>query len=471
MVIGKIKNTIKEKSLIDKGDHIVIGVSGGPDSICLLHALYSISDELDISLHAVHINHCLRGEEADKDQIYTERFCENLGIPCHVFIYDINKMAADQGLTTEEMGRNARYEAFEKVRKEIMTTGKKSVKIAVAQNQNDQAETLLMRIIRGTGTDGLAAIEYKRDDEVIRPLLDVSREEIEEYCRKNNLEARIDKTNYEPMYTRNKIRLELIPYLKDQYNESIIDVLSRLSQIVAEDKDFIYSHVDETIQRICTRSRDKVYRNEYKNLHPAIGKRVISSIFKEMGLIQDISAVHLINGDKLIREGNTGDQIDFPRGYLLRISYDMAEFIDSNSIDNEKSLEFCYPIKIEGKTEISELNAVLKTRILEAEKLDRIIKGDPYSSYLDISDISRRGDLVIRSRRPGDFITPFGMAGTKKIQDFFVDEKIKRVDRDSIPLVCLGSEVLWVIGKRINEKYRVKDSTKEILHLEYRHLV
>ena len=122
-------------------------------------------------------------------------------------------------------------------------------------------------------------------------------------------------------------------------------------------------------------------------------------------------------------------------------------------------MEFCYPIKIEGKTEISELNAVLKTRILE-QKLDRIIKGDPYSSYLDISDVSKRGDLVIRSRRPGDYITPFGWLGQRKFR-IFVDERIKRVDRDSIPLVCLGSEVLWVIGKRINEKYKVKDSTKK----------
>ena len=379
-------------------------------------------------------------------------------------------MAAEQGLTTEEMGRLARYESFEKIRKEIMATGKKGVKIAVAQNKNDQAETLLMRIVRGTGTDGLAAIEYKREDQIIRPLLDVSREEIEEYCRKNNLNPRIDKTNLEPMYTRNKIRLELIPHLRDEYNENIIDVLSRLSQIVAEDKDYIYSHVDETLKKVCTPSRDKVYRNEYRKLHPAIGKRVISTIFKEMGLIQDISAVHLINGDRLIREGKTGDQMDFPRGYLLRISYDVAEFIDKSKIDYAKSMEFCYAVNIDGETRIPELNAKLKARVY-ADKVDRIIKGDPFSAYLDISNVINPTDLRIRSRRPGDYITPLGMTGRKKIQDFFVDEKIERKDRDSIPLICLGSEVLWVIGKRINEKYKVKESTKQILHLEYRPLV
>lgn len=466
MVIEKIKNTIKEKSLVEKGDCIVIGVSGGPDSVCLLHALYTLSNELDISLCAVHINHCLRGEAAYKDQLYTETLCNSLGIPCHVFEFDIKAMAIAEGLTTEEMGRKARYDSFEEVRSKIMSDGYKGAKIAIAQNQNDQAETILMRIIRGTGTDGLAAMEYIREGNIIRPLLDVSREEIEVYCDRNDLNPRTDLTNLEPIYTRNKIRLKLIPLIKDNFNESIVTALSRLSQIVTEDKDYIYNHVDDALQKICTSSRDKLYLEAYCKLHPAISKRVISSIFKEMGLTQDITAVHLTQGDRLIRNGKTGDQMDFPRGYLLRISYDMAEFIDTK-INAEKNNGFCHIINMDGKTEIPELNAILKVKILKVNRLDQMSRSDSYSSCLDISELNHNGNLKIRSRKPGDFITPLGMKGTKKIQDFFVDEKVKSDERDRIPLVCMGSEVLWVVGSRINDNFKVKSNTKEIVYLEY----
>lgn len=479
MVMEKVRKTIEERSLIKKGEHIVVGVSGGPDSVCLLYTLFNLSKDLDLSLYAVHINHCLRGRDADLDQEYTESLCKKLGIPCYVFSYDVKGMAAKEGLTTEEMGRLVRYQSFDRIREQIIESEHKkgrtaAVKIAVAQNLNDQAETVLMRIIRGTGTDGLSAMEYIRDGKIIRPLLDVSRDEIEEYCRHNGLSPRIDLTNLEPVYTRNKIRLELIPLLREKYNENILSSLSRLISIASEDKDFIYSHVDEALHEVVlcnTGPKRKLSRELYKKLHPAVRKRVISNIFKDLGLIQDINAVHLDRGDKMITEGKTGDYMDFPRGFGLSISYNEAVLFRIDDESREKISgrkgDFCYAVNLDGITQIPVLNAALRVTIFSADQMERVNYGNPLIVYLEKNEKIRSGCLHVRTRRSGDYITPLGMSGTKKLQDFFTDEKIKREDRDCVPLVCSGREVIWVIGRRINDNYKISKNTKEIVCLEY----
>lgn len=482
MVVEKIIRTIEEKQLIEKGEHIVVGVSGGPDSVCLLHVLYCLAQEWNLSLYAVHINHCLRGEEADLDQAYTEDLCKQLGIPCYVFSYDVERMATEEAVTTEEMGRLVRYQSFEQVRQEILTKNYKDgkncvVKIAVAQNQNDQAETILMRIIRGTGIDGLAGIDYIRDGIIIRPLLDVGREEIENYCQKNHLSTRIDQTNLEPMYTRNKIRLELIPYLRDNYNEGIITTLNRLAKIASQDKEFINTQV-ENAMKIRNKETDSLYpsldRQAYCKLHPSISKRLITKVFKEMGLIQDISAAHLDLGDRMVREGKVGDRIDFPRGFGLKISYGTVTFLKGQIGENvergeKREIDFSYKINIDGVTEIPELNSYLKVKILKVDQTDLHFGQSPFTAFFDLSNKLTKTSLIIRTRKPGDYIIPLGMEGTKKLQDFFTDEKIRKEDRDRIPLICLGSEVLWIVGYRINENYKVKKESKEIVCIEYMH--
>lgn len=481
MVTEKVKRTIIEKALVEKGEHIVIGFSGGPDSTCLLHVLYNLASDLELSLYAVHINHCLRDGEADKDQAYTEATCKRMGIPYRVFTYDVKTMASLEGLTTEEMGRQLRYQAFDQVRDEILKKAKKegkhlSVKIAIAQNQNDQAETVLMRILRGTGTDGLAGMEYIRDGKIIRPLLDISREEIESYCTENALNPRIDLTNLEPMYTRNKIRLELIPLLSEQYNGSILAALNRLAQIASEDKEYLYTEVDKVIDTIIPNKSEvnqrKLIRKEYQKLHPAVGKRIINHSIKEIGLLQDISTVHLEQADKMIRNGKVGDQMDFPKSYGLIIHYETAELYKKDCKEKIKSRKdegnlFSYRINMDGTTEIPELNAYLRVKILKADQLDCLIRKNPFSACLEYSGQQLFDNIYLRTRRPGDYIVPFGMKGTKKLQDFFVDEKIPQQQREQIPLVCLGSEVLWIIGSRINEKYKIKKETKEAVYLEY----
>lgn len=229
----QVYNSIKKYNLIEKEDRIVIGVSGGPDSICLLHVLNSLKEKLDIEIFVAHINHMIR-KEADLETEYVVNFCKKIGIKCFVKKIDVVNIAKAQKKGTEETGRNIRYDFFEEVAKKVGAN-----KIATAHNLNDKIETVLLNIIRGSGTVGLKGIETKRNEKFIRPLIETTREDIEEYCTKNNLNPKHDKTNDETIYRRNKIRNDLIPYIKKEFNPNIIKTIARLSEVATEENDYL----------------------------------------------------------------------------------------------------------------------------------------------------------------------------------------------------------------------------------------
>ena len=230
----KILETIKKYNLIENGDKIVVGVSGGPDSITLLNMLLEIKKEniIDFELNVCHINHMIR-KEAIEDEEYVQKFCEKYNIECFSKRIDVEELSQKEKIGTEEAGRKARYEFFYEILRKTFSN-----KIATAHTANDNAETVLMNIIRGSGTSGLKGIEPKRDN-LIRPLIECSRSEIEEYCNKNNLNPRIDKTNFENIYTRNKIRNMLIPYIKENFNPNIIETINRLSDLSKIENEYL----------------------------------------------------------------------------------------------------------------------------------------------------------------------------------------------------------------------------------------
>ena len=478
MITDKVKNTILNNGLIEKGEHIVIGLSGGPDSVCLFHILCQLRQEMDIQLHAVHINHGLRPGAADEDQKYAEALCAEYQVSCHSFSFDVNRIARDAGISSEDAGRQVRYLSFFQVAEQIATETGGSIKIAVAQNVNDQAETILMRILRGTGTDGLCGIEYLRTEKgkgvIIRPLLDISRDEIEAYCRENCLDPQIDLTNLEPIYTRNKIRLELLPYLSKNYNANIVMALNRLSKIAKEDKDYFRQRVDKAIAEHVVfkeKERASIPLDILRGEHPAIRHRMVKRIFESIGLSKDITATHLDQADRLLREGKTSSVTDFTAGFAIGISYNTVEFYKKTDKNN---IDFEYKINMEGITGISELNAVIGVKILRRQEWEDLVgkekrfeKGNS-TCRLSFDKLKESGyEPVLRTRRQGDYIVPLGMQGRKKLHDFFVDEKYSREERDRIPILCLGPEVIWVVGSRINENYKVDDHTERIILLEY----
>ena len=227
-MIEEVLKTIEQYNLIEDGDKIVLAVSGGPDSIAMLDILRQLRDEIKFEIYVVHINHNIRGKDADEDEEYVKKYCENYNIKCFSKKIDVPTIAQNEKIGTEEAGRKVRYEYFDEI---LQKTN--SNKIGIAHNKNDKVETIIMHLLRGSGVSGLRGIEPIRENKFIKPLIECDRQEIEKYCKENNLQPRIDKTNFENEYTRNKIRNIVIPYIKEQFNPNIIETITRLSEVIS----------------------------------------------------------------------------------------------------------------------------------------------------------------------------------------------------------------------------------------------
>lgn len=292
----KVLGTIQKHNLIQKGDKIVIGVSGGPDSMCLLNCLFCLKEILSIELVVCHINHMLR-KEAEEETKYVQRFCDKIGVPCFIKYVNVTKLSQEQKLGTEEMGRKVRYEFFEEVAQKT-----NSNKIATAHNSNDNAETVLMNLLRGSGISGLKGIEIKVK-QYIRPILECNRTEIEDYCKEKDLNPRIDKTNLENDYTRNKIRNQLIPYLQKDFNSNIIQGLNRLSELATEEEEYFKEIVSKTYETLKIGENEKeviLDLQEFNRLPKVIkGRLLLYTINKVIGTTQGIGKVHIEDCIKL----------------------------------------------------------------------------------------------------------------------------------------------------------------------------
>ena len=317
----KVLETIKKYNLIEENDNVVIAVSGGPDSMALLHILYKLQKKLKIEISVAHVNHMLR-EEAKEETEFVKLYCEEHKIPCYIKCIDIKKEAEKIKVSTELAGRNLRYEFFEEISKKMKVN-----KIATAHNANDNAETVLMNIIRGSGITGLKGIEKKREEKYIRPIIECTREEIENYCTKEKLNPKYDKTNLENIYTRNKVRNLLIPLIKKEFNSNIIETLNRLSRIVENEEDFFVKVVENETQKIQIpvdkyKENLKLAKNEkldmilnlkeFNKLDYVIKSRIIRYIINNtLGSIQGIEKIHVDDIIKLC-QNNIGNKYLMP---------------------------------------------------------------------------------------------------------------------------------------------------------------
>lgn len=460
---NKTKKTIEQYDLLNKGDHVVVGISGGPDSMCLLHILMDMSKDMDLTLEAVHINHSLRLDAADEDMHYVEDFCKDAGIKCNIFKEDCKAMAKEWGMTEEEAGRRIRYEAYAETVEALVEEGvlPDKIKVATAHNKNDQWETLMFRIIRGTGTDGLAGMDYLRRDRlgflIIHPLLDVTREEVEAYCLEQKLAPRIDATNSQPIYMRNKIRLELIPYIQEKYNQSFPKALNRLCNVAKEDRDYLWKVAESAFGDAFISLRDDIcilQKEALKVLEPAIRHRVIIMALQKVGLFKDVSYAHLRAADKLIDEGKTTRQVSFPAGFRMKINYNKVEIFPEQEREQEL-LHWKLKVSVLYRGDyIPRAN----TAVFDVDKLSEVY--DMAGGPLNL--------IFARPRQQGDYITL--TVGRKTVQDLFVDMKVPRDLRDYIYMAAIGNEILWIpeglTRARYSSNFRVTEDTERVLILE-----
>jgi tRNA(Ile)-lysidine synthase len=462
----RILSFIREYGLVSGNEKVVVAVSGGPDSVCLVHLLNAVKDHLNIQLHIAHLDHGLRGEESEAEADYVSKLAEKLGLPLTIETRDVGKWSREKKISLEEAAREVRYRFLDETARQAGAT-----RVAVGHTRDDQVETTLMHYLRGAGTQGLrglrpaAPLPYAAHDDgiwVIRPLLSVRREETVSCCRDYGLQPCTDSSNKDTRFLRNRVRLELIPLLK-QYNPEIEDALIRLADLAGEDADFIDEQASAVCNQVATREgcMTCLDSGKVRSLPLALQRRVFRIVLGQTyGSLRDVEAAHV---DSLVRLlfGNTGKCVYLPDGVLAANERNRMIISDPGaSICPWPVQDREYSLKVPGETIIPGWRV---TASVMNENFFR--EDDIFSASFDPKKTG--GRLLVRGRRPGDRFHPLGMTHSRKLQDFMVDSSIPRTWRDAVPIVCSPSQIVWVVGWRMDERVKVTTSTDGVLRLEF----
>lgn len=446
-------------------DKVLVAVSGGADSVSLLYLLKEMQGEIPFDLSIAHMDHMARGEESAEDARFVEALGRKLGLA--TFIENANVSEAKETLKTsfQEAGRILRYRFLESTLKRIRGT-----KIALGHTADDQVETVLINLLRGSGLTGLAGMPEMRGA-VIRPLIDCNRAEVEAYLASRNLEFRVDASNAENKYLRNRVRHELLPVLKT-FNRQIASNLIETAKIIRDDDQCLAEQARLLYREMASLKSNGVVLDRVKvNQQPmAIRKRIVrEAVFQVQGDLRRITAGHIQGVIGLFADSRNGKKIDLP-GDLIAIagpkSVELLIAPESRLRSGVNGEKHCNSTKllIPGATKIGNSGFNLHARVLVSDAWNES-KKDPDQAYLDFEKTG--ATIHARFFRPGDRFVPLGMTGRKKLKSFFIDEKVSREQRESIPILTTGlGDIIWIYGKRISENFRVTQSTRKILFIE-----
>ena len=446
--IEKIKEFISKYHLISSGEKILIGVSGGPDSMALLFALNSLKDEYKLQLTSCYVDHKLRKESKD-EAIFVSRVSKDLDIP--FVLKELNVDAIKKGKTLEEAARICRYKALEEARRES-----NGDKIAVAHHLDDQVETILMRILRGTSIKGLKGIPIK-NGVIIRPLRNVWREEILNFCRENNIPYLIDRSNLSPVFTRNRIRLELIPLLQD-YNPKVKEALLRLSS-QAEEVDIFLENIEKNLLEGCTKSSCEAFipLSLLQGLPEILRIRVVIKLLNELSPKSYMVNTKAYNMILELINKSTGRAFNLPGGGIAYRDPDGIRIISTIPSLNE------YKLNIPGVTFIYEMNKRFIIDTISVENLPSKLPDSPYTFYLDFDKIKM--PIFLRAPKEGDRFCPLGLDGkSKKLQDIMVDRKVPKEYRGMYPLIVDSKgDIICIPEYTISERVKITENTRRVL--------
>ena len=471
-LLKKVYLTIEGYDLIRQGETILCAVSGGPDSVVMLHALKEINEiqQADWKIHVAHINHGLRGKEGAEDQDFARGLAEKLGMPFHTTTVNVKKIREKKKQSTEEAGRNVRHQWLHETAMKI-----KAQKIALAHNLDDQSETILHRILRGTGLRGLKGmspirlISRKHDLFLVRPMLEVERFEIEAFLNERNLPSKTDMTNLDTTFTRNKIRHKLLPSLEEDFNHRVKMALVKLGQTASS----FYLLLREIAHEVYENTKmlsgeDEVCFNVegFAKLPPAIQTLLIDRAVKTLvGVLPHLNFEHYLEVISLCSSTGYSKTIRLPKGLEARRESYVLKIYWPKEVPPPPKLSHIN-LKTPGTTVIEELNLQIETQVQEGKVvgLKEYVRNKDYTE--EIIDYEKiQGPLSIRLRRKGDQFTPLGGKGSCKLKKFFIDHKVPQPLRDRIPILADHDRIVWVVGYRIDNSVKITEDTLKVLKL------
>lgn len=451
-IVDKVEQAVIAHNLLNKGDRVVIALSGGPDSVALLHLLIALRAKFDLDLAAVHLDHAIRPNSA-KDREFCSQLCRNLKIKFYSKRMDIPALAKRRRLSLEEAGRKARYAYLESISSQHGYS-----KIATGHTFNDNIETILFNIARGCGLEGLSGIPRMRG-KIIRPLLDLEKDELSSWLRSKKVKFVHDITNRSLVYSRNRIRLKVLPEL-EKINPAARRNIARLSEIATEELEYLSVRVVSAYEEMLLESgKGKIVLDLGKLVQydKSLRKKVLLQAIKRSGVETGSISSQSVNRALNIVEGKSGGKAPLGKGILIEKSQGRIAIFIKSSQPGKIALH------IPGITKVPAQNCFIEARIIKRDDIESLNKG-MRNAYLDLNDMS---DMAIRFPQKGDKIRPLGMDGHRLLSDIFIDRKIPEYERETIPLIVSGNEIAWIAGVMISDDFKITEKTQEVLNLRY----
>ena len=450
--VQQVWQTVEKFQMLETGDSVLLGVSGGPDSVALLHLLASRQDDYGVRLFVVHVNHQLRAEAAEEAS-YVQQLAAKWGLPFRLFAVDVRAMAAERGLSLEQAGHEARFACFREAAEDWQIT-----KLALGHHRDDRAESVLLHLIQGCGLEGLTSMPPK-DGWLIRPLAQVSKRELVQYCRQQNLLYFVDSTNLEPGCLRNQIRLELLPQM-GQYNPRISDALLRLQESCSADADYLAQCTVELWQRYGSQADDCVSfpASVWRGQHKAMQWRLLRYLYKTLtGAETNLTFQHTRQMAELAFKQQGSQQLSLPGGVIFFRRYDQLGM----ECQQQQAEPYCYLWDLQQPFLLEQWPCRL-TATFSQHLFDKT--GDLWQVTVDADCLADK--LQVRSRLPGDRVQPLGMENHKKLKKFLIEKKITAAERNKLPMIAKEQEIIWIPGYFLADCVKITETTRRFCLLQ-----